>query len=444
MSRATTFALLLVSTFAVAVDQAPAGAPINVVLGIHFVPKPAMEPISAAEIACAADPIGIRFDGAKPIPLHLAVLSASAQLVPLQDALPPSASSWPYRARGLELEIRTEILASGQVLILSFTYARVDAVRANHAISRVVTATAESTGGLPYDSETRQIFSAAAWKKMRVDSWDGEIPDMRKHITIDQYREDDGLYRLVTMGMRKFGFADLAAQEVGTGFAKNIGLLFNAAAQLQAEGSNPRAGQLAITFTAVRHAQARAELQANPGPGATGTATLILSPEKPHEGDPENDLLTIDVPGSGTTRTERLDAASAGAFGFTESAIHVSRGDPRLLAAHERARARLPEIRTRFERGLEPKESLSIKATFTAGDGRREAMWLEVTAWTNAGVVGILANDPVIVADLKVGHRVTVDEAHIDDWLWTHSDGTTEGNESGVVLEQIEAGAARK
>lgn len=44
----------------------------------------------------------------------------------------------------------------------------------------------------------------------------------------------------------------------------------------------------------------------------------------------------------------------------------------------------------------------------------------------------------IIVADLKAGHRVTVDKAHIDDWLWTHSDGINEGNERGAILEQIE------
>jgi uncharacterized protein YegJ (DUF2314 family) len=63
-------------------------------------------------------------------------------------------------------------------------------------------------------------------------------------------------------------------------------------------------------------------------------------------------------------------------------------------------------------------------------------MWVEVTAWRDTKIRGLLANDPFEIPTLHAGQVVEVDEGDVFDYLLRHRDGTTEGNETGRILER--------
>ena len=114
-----------------------------------------------------------------------------------------------------------------------------------------------------------------------------------------------------------------------------------------------------------------------------------------------------------------------------KSVVH----DEAVLVASRRARDRLrAELKPRFIAGLSPGERLMVKGPFTTPAGGREWMWILVSRWQGPRIHGVLDNDPVHMRDLKAGAHVDVLEDEILDYLLFRSDGTSEGNETAVLM----------
>lgn len=61
-------------------------------------------------------------------------------------------------------------------------------------------------------------------------------------------------------------------------------------------------------------------------------------------------------------------------------------------------------------------------------------MWVEVVSWRGGKLEGFLDNTPEQVPSLKLGAKVTVNEAEIFDYIYTKADGTEEGNETQALM----------
>jgi len=105
-----------------------------------------------------------------------------------------------------------------------------------------------------------------------------------------------------------------------------------------------------------------------------------------------------------------------------------------------RAKKRLPEIRKRFNAGLQPGEQIMVKAPFERPDGGNEWMWVEVSSWKGDVIVGLLNNDPVDIPDLHAGAEVKVRQSEVFDYLHYKADGTEEGNETGKEIAKAQNG----
>ncbi|HEY2517575.1 MAG TPA: hypothetical protein VGI39_42185 [Polyangiaceae bacterium] len=135
-----------------------------------------------------------------------------------------------------------------------------DSPDALHASAlRLVGALARSTGGLPWDDATRQVFSLGRWQK-RTDAFENGVPVVAEHIRIDMYRDGE-LLRLVTLGMEKMGLPDVAVNQVASHDADSMGSLMNLLCQAIAERPTlDQAGALALAFDSIKSRAARASM----------------------------------------------------------------------------------------------------------------------------------------------------------------------------------------
>jgi uncharacterized protein YegJ (DUF2314 family) len=100
---------------------------------------------------------------------------------------------------------------------------------------------------------------------------------------------------------------------------------------------------------------------------------------------------------------------------MTVPVVEVSDDDPLMKRAVAKAREQWPRFSAAFEAG--DGQNFSVKAPVTHGD-RTEFIWIEVTAVEGDRIYGKLGNDPADLGPLKLGSKVSVQKADLNDWCF--------------------------
>lgn len=311
------------------------------------------------------------------------------------------------------------------------------AVATLRAVEQLVHGLAADRGGVIYDGATREYFSVEAWSRSRVERWHGDLPDVAWQTTLHVYSPgDEPLFRIISLGMRKFALPDVVATEVARSNWRAVNTLANLGMQTMVESGIPAApgDTLNIDIRALRHDGVRERaLQGIIGDGA-GRGAIALGEADREDGDPNNRLISLTFGNyDGASINERHGRAIKQILGTVDTYGPVKHSDE-VLAARDRARSQLPRLREHFNAGLAPAEHIIVKAPFPTAVGGTEWMWVEVTAWKDGEIHGVLQNEPREVPDLNAGARVTVREEGVFDYLHYKPDGTEEGNETGKLM----------
>ena len=64
-------------------------------------------------------------------------------------------------------------------------------------------------------------------------------------------------------------------------------------------------------------------------------------------------------------------------------------------------------------------------------------MWVEIAAWKDKQIKGLLKNEPLYIPTLHGGQEVTVRQDDVFDYLRTYADGTQEGSETFKIIEKM-------
>ena len=62
-------------------------------------------------------------------------------------------------------------------------------------------------------------------------------------------------------------------------------------------------------------------------------------------------------------------------------------------------------------------------------------MWVEVNKWEGSTLRGPLQNQPHNIPELQAGQEVEVEQDKVFDYIHKLPDGSTEGNETGKLIE---------
>lgn len=354
---------------------------------------------------------------------------------------PPSLDSLKYFGRGLSLAQAQALQTSPQVLTLVFAYptreALPDLLKANSYALRLAT----ETRALIWDEETREVFTPEYWKQHRLASWEGMLPDASSHITIHAYN-DKGKVRAITLGMSKFALPDLVINDAVWSLSGPLGNTLNAVAQRLVEGDRPTdSGQYELQLANIKHAARRKHITDTLVGKPSGRGSVQLVEAAVQEGDADNALLELRfATASGPDATSRQTSFVTTVFGAQSDDVIRVKHDTALREASERARAKLPALKAAFTAGLQPGETLSLKAPFATPTGGREWMWVEVTQWQGKQISGMLRNQPRDVPTLKAGQMVNIQQDEVFDYIRRGPDGKQEGNETGEILNKSQKG----
>lgn len=418
----------------------PARGPISVVYAIYYANAPSSEPMAALKDAL------VREGGTIKLVKALSKTPAEPQVEATLDPAsqngyaPPDLQAIQYFGRGLSREQAEAVQLSRLALVLEFARPVDTTFASLRAADSLVLRVAEQTGGLLWDEETREIFTPDEWRKRRIDSWRGDIPDVVKHTVIHAY-QGDKLVRAITLGMRKFGLPDVVINDFPWSENRQIGNLINLLSQTLAEGGAVgQGGAMDMDLKKIRHPAAARPDGITLLPNASGIARLSLYQGAREEGDPRNRLMEIDFNRyPGPDRYARQTAMLSSMFGAVDTVQMISHTDAILLAS-KAAKARLPALRRDFNAGLQPGEYIMVKAPFATPDGGREWMWVEVSSWGDRTIAGLLKNEPKNIPSLHAGQTVSVAAADVFDYIRTDAKGNDEGNETGKLMARQRGG----
>jgi uncharacterized protein YegJ (DUF2314 family) len=416
---------------------APVG-PIQVSYLLHFAPLPHGDVVKQGQ-----ELVRSRFPSLKVLrnsdesAAGPAVFMAMLDLNPAEGLAPPSMEILKYFGRGVSREQAEAMQKSKVAAVVTFTYGPADAIDTARLANEVMSELATRTAGLIWDDETRELFAPAALAEKRMPPPDHGFPDVRSHIVIHAYKNGEYI-RAITLGMRKFGLPDIVINEFSWSLNDQMGNTINLFAQSLLEGATPPMGRYDFDVSKLKHEAVRAVYEKHLLDNSHTVAQLTLANAKPDEGDPDNRLLELRFDRyTGKTVHEQHENFAGSFYGSVDTVAYVKHNQA-IEAASARARLKLPALRKEFNAGLQPGETLLLKAPFETSGGAREWMWVEVSSWKGNAIVGLLANEPEDVPGLRAGATVSVSEKDIFDYILNKADGSMEGNETGKLIEKFQ------
>lgn len=294
---------------------------------------------------------------------------------------------------------------------------------------------AELLDGVVFDPDALRIIdrhAAAEWFSPL-----GLISAAR-HIIVPFSVSDSGLGWMTTRGLQKFGLPDLELQDIPPNLQR-LGIVLNAVAQFLVEAgfeATKATGDVSSLLVDREVTIDSSVIQRGLGKTADDVAAdaeIIVGLEFDSTAG-DFPFITITRPGNVLSdQGEWLYAVMKRLVPVDDVPRMVHSGSDEMAAAHERAVAELPQIRSRFQAGLQPGEVLMIKHGFPTPDDDREYMWVTVTRWRDNKIVGQLSNVPNDVPSLSIGQEVTISESEVFDWVLLLGHGETEGGYTNQV-----------
>lgn len=411
---------------------------IRIEFAVYYLPEPGLDPSQELDSLLAGKSNLFERIAEITAPPESPKVSAFLEDDPAENYVAPDLDYLHYFGRGLTQDEAVQLQDTQAVFIMNFAYPDAYVWSGLREAAELAVALAERTDGLLWDETTREVFTPEAWREIRLSEWDAEIPEISSMTVIHAY-QDEEYVRAVTLGMEKFGLPDLVIENFSWSLNRNMGHILNLFGQAVAE--NPvleKTGEYDLDIRRIQHPTVRNAQLDTLEENATGIALLSLHNGKPVDGDPDNRLIEITFErGAGPDIHARQEQILMATFGWKDSLSRIQH-DETILAASEKARERLPELRSAFNAGLAPGESLLVKAPFKTPDDSNEWMWVEVISWKGDSITGLLRNEPFDIPDLHAGQKVEVSQEDVFDYIRQLPDGTLEGNETGKVIDRGE------
>ncbi|MDZ4263359.1 MAG: DUF2314 domain-containing protein [Pseudomonadota bacterium] len=359
----------------------------------------------------------------------------------IEDALteysPPNEQSLHYFGRGISAEDGKKLQKSNNAILLNFAYP-VDYVLTGMQEALLFTKKlAQTCNGLIWDESTREIFSPDAWHEKRIARWGKDGPNIVDHTVIHAYKNTEFI-RAISLGMQKFNLPDIVVNDFVWSNNNQMANLINIVGQSFIEGSTTDDHfTLTVNLHNLKNEALKKNIILSLKENASAQATIPLKLANREEGDPDNYLLEINFDDQKGNRLQEKQETFISRFFGPEDKITYIKHNEKIKAASAAAKKKLPQLKNDFNRGMQPGEYIYLKAPFETPDGSNEWMWIEVIGWDQK-IKGILQNDPFEIPTLRAGAEVYVSQDKIFDYIRNYPDGTSEGNETGKLIEELD------
>lgn len=391
---------------------------------LYYAPKPEGDPVAIGRNVLAADFANEFTYREEDTKLEKGNYLAFRSM-PVEEYEPPSVTYLQHKGFGISQEQREQLQETDTVVLVDVYIIKPDNFDYLTAVNRMVGVIADQTKGFIWDEETREMFTPLAWNKTRIPEADGSVA--LANTTMHGYEIPSKNYRALSFGMRKLGLPDIVISEFPKPFwTPTMSMMRFLVAYIGDSG--PLAPKQRWTSQELKSLLGlEADLSGLPG--------IQLVPSKRDQGDPRNDLWTIDFNQyPGESYHEQQAHVIFKLFQRNDPLLGVWDQREELMKLSEAARTKLAAKKARLvEEGLEAKQRLVLKA-FVDG----EYLWVDFKSWKDDTLAGELLNETTADGSKKQGDALSVPFDQVFDYLFVHADGREEGNETSKFISQLQ------
>jgi hypothetical protein len=295
---------------------------------------------------------------------------------------------------------------------------RLVAVRVNTATSpkqlalrtaiAAASAVATQVGGLVWDQLLNRVENARDFAAHAITDPLGRPVFRRDRIELSFEPKDDGIVRLLTSGLSRWGVADVDATPVPTAGAERTSEIVLGVAAAIANGAT----ESPVTLTLDDLARARGkDYAADGGFPAPSAIEIDVESVHPESGD-SNDFIARVEPRSGDGPLGYVNLAER----FFGPILAASPGADVLADRQSRAQKRLAGALSSWASAKSAGGRLVVQLPFAIpGGGGTESMWIDVTRFDAKTVTGKILDEPLAATDVHRGDEVTRPRADVED-----------------------------
>lgn len=352
----------------------------------------------------------------------------------VQEVFPPADLEYlKYKSKGLNDTQKKALQKSEYALLLDFVCQKEVLHSTMQKAHEFIKDIVKTKNVAIYDLETRETLSKSFWNDNRLIK-DNSI-NISDQITIHFYRKEQ-YCRAITLGMLKFGLPDISIENLSCKSGSELTSFVNLTAQTLFEQQEIKQdGALKLDINTIKNKTLKKAILHTVYENAQKKASIKLIEGTWEDGDPQNSLIEIAFTGENPQIAQ--DEIISKLFGSEDNIITLSHNEA-LLAASERAKQKIPELRKMFLAGLPVNSHLLIKFPFRNDAEETEWMWVEITKWNKNDIEGLLQNQPAIVTNLKSGQKVSKNINDMFDYILIKPDGSREGNETSEIIMKMQ------
>ena len=311
-------------------------------------------------------------------------------------------------ARNLSTKERAGVKSRARIVVVRVNAATSSKQLALRAAIAATAALAEKVDGLVWDQLLNRVQRSRDFAAQAVTTPLGTPVFRRDRIETLYEPKQEGIVRVLTSGLARWGVADIEAATVPTAATERVAEIVLGVAEAVANGatSDP------ITLTRDDLARARGkDYPADAGlppPVAVDVDVVSVHPES---GDP-NDFIARVEPAAGDGPLAYLDLAER----FFGPVLAASPGSEVLSARKGKAQRDLGSALGRWTAAKASGPRMLVQLPFPIpGEGGIESMWIDVTRFDARTITGKVLDEPLGATDVHRGDEVTRPRTDVED-----------------------------
>ena len=311
-------------------------------------------------------------------------------------------------ARNLSTTERAAVRSRARIVVVRVNTATSPKQLALRTAIAATAAIAEKVDGLVWDQLLNRVQRWRDFAGQAVTNPLGTPTFRRDRIESLFEPKEEGIVRVLTSGLARWGVADVEAARVPTATTERVAEIVLGVAEAIANGA-PN-GPITLTRDDLARARGK-DYPADAGlPPPTSVDVDVVSVH-PESGDP-NDFIARVEPAAGDGPLAYLDLAEH----FFGPVLTASPGSEIISARKSKAQGDLASTLARWTAAKGGSPRLLVQLPFSIpGEGGIESMWIDVTRYDARTITGKVIDEPLGATDVHRGDEVTRPRAEVED-----------------------------